>query len=96
MSTTTKTAYKYIVTIVTEERDAGLTSIDEIDSTVVWTIAEAKTYILGYVKRLTDDRAVIGTVETKLANLGAPIDTVFINQGDNYGMSINWAIKTLA
>lgn len=96
MSTTTKTARMYIVTIVTEEHDVGLHSIDDIDSTVVGTIAEAKTLVLDSVKRLTGDRDVIGTVETKLANLGAPIDAIYIKQGDRYGMSVYWTITTLA
>lgn len=102
MSTTMKNAYKwtvayrYIVTIVTEEHGAGNTCLDDIDSTAVGTINEAKTYILDSVKRVTDDQTVIDTVETKLTDLGAPFDTVFLNQGDDHGMFIHWAITTLA
>lgn len=110
MSDTTKTTGKYIVTITMMERGAGLAAVEDINSTVVGTIAEAKTRILDYVKRLDDYDTVIEEVETKLATLGVPVDDILVDQRtslgdpleavfirhDYYQVIVNWTVTTLA
>lgn len=96
MNTGMWNTYGYILTIVTEDYEAGDTRIDDIGSTVVETINEAKNRVREFAGILTDDRVEIEAIEARLVNPGAPFDSVFISHGDNDGTVMHWAIKKLA